>query len=266
MRANDVNPSLEFHETDKTNQTQPNTMFRGLGDMHSKIQLTLFKTNSTEKDEIIVRFGIDQATNYFDQSFDAENLDGGINDLFALDENAKRYSIYHGEELRGFEKYREVKLGFSISYVGEYVIEAKTLYPFLHGYQAYLKDGYNNTITPITDSMQYSFIAQQAGVINSRLSIVFSNQKSPTPITKATMFVSPNPASSSFEVFCITFNKLANTNISIKDINGRTLQRKEVGKISTGSVLMNSTTLPNGVYLVEVLNGSERFIQKLIKQ
>jgi hypothetical protein len=54
--------------------------------------------------------------------------------------------------------------------------------------------------------------------------------------------------------------------ISIKDINGRTLQRKAVGKISTGSVLMNSTTLPNGVYLVEVLNGSERFIQKLIKQ
>jgi subtilisin family serine protease len=266
VRANDVNPSLQFHETDKTTQSQPNSMFRGLGDMHSKIQLTLFKTNSTEKDEIIVRFGIDEATNYFDQSFDAENLNGGMNDLFALDENAKRYSIYHGEELRAFEKYREVKLGFSISSVGEYVIEAKTLYPFLHGYQAYLKDGYNNTITTITDSMQYSFVAQQAGVINSRLSIVFSNQKSPTPITKATMFVSPNPASSSFEVFCIAFNKLANTHISIKDINGRTLQRKAVGKISTGSVLMNSTTLPNGVYLVEVLNGSERFIQKLIKQ
>lgn len=265
VRTNAANASLEFHETDKTSLTQPNTMFRSATAMHSKIKLSLSKKNVQEEDEIVVRFGIDAASDLFDKNFDAENINGGLADLFALDATEKRYSIFHGTELNPFEKYREVKLGFTVLNTGDHTINALVLNQFMHGYKAYLKDAYLNQIIEINDSLQYSFNSTQSGNINNRFSIVFSNQSTPKPITKADIFVTPNPTTSNFEVYYVALNNTIATNILIKDIAGRTLQNNALGKVNNGYIKLNGTLLKSGIYLVELQNGHTRLVQKLVK-
>lgn len=265
VRTNAANASLEYHETDKTTLTQPNTMFRNSNALHSKIRLSLQKSNVHEVDEVVIRFGVDEASDLFDKSYDAENINGGLADLFALDATEKRYSIYHGTELNPFEKYREVKLGFTVSTTGEHIINASVLNNFLHGYKAYLKDYFLNQITEVNDSLAYQFNVTQLGNINNRFSIIFSNQSVPKPITKADIFITPNPSSSNFEVYYVALNNNLTSNILIKDIAGRTIQNNAIGKVTNGYIKLNSNLLKAGIYLIELQNGSTRIVQKLIK-
>ncbi len=266
VRTNASNPSLQFHEYDKTLATQPNTMFRNATQQHSKVQLSIQKDNVDEQDEIIVRFGVDPATDKFDTQFDAENLNGGIADLFALDNTSKRYSIYHGSELKPFEKYREIQLGAAVSTTGNFTIKGQLLKDFLHGYKVYLKDSYLNSLTQLNDSSAYHFTVNATGTISNRFSLIFSNQVIPKTITTVNIYVTPNPTTNIAEVYYVGLNQLESSSIELKDINGRKLQKFVIGKQTNGSVKFNCSALPSGLYVVELNNGSKKIIQKLIKQ
>ena len=138
--------------------------------------------------------------------------------------------------------------------------------PFLHGHKAYLKDSYTNTIDPINDSMQYHFMVAQAGTIYNRLSIIFSNQYVPTPITKATLLVTPNPVTSNCEVYFVALNNLSSTTIIVSDLNGRILQQIHAGNVTNGYKSLNTCILKAEVYIIELNNSHHKLIQKWIKQ
>jgi len=122
VRANTNGASLTFHENDKVATVQPNTMFRNSNtqnEVHSKLKLTLIADSLQYTDEVIVRFGVDNATDNFDEQYDAHNLAGNAHDLYVLDNKDDKYSIYHGSELKQWQdESREVKLGISLATKG----------------------------------------------------------------------------------------------------------------------------------------------------
>ncbi len=186
--------------------------------------------------------------------------------MFALDNTSKRYSIYHGSELKPFEKYREIQLGAAVSTTGNFTIKGQLLKDFLYGYKVYLKDSYLNSLTQLNDSSAYHFTVNATGTISNRFSLIFSNQAIPKTITTLNIYVTPNPTTNIAEVYYVGLNQLESSSIELKDINGRKLQKLVIGKQINGSVKFNCSALPSGLYVVELNNGSKKIIQKLIKQ
>jgi hypothetical protein len=70
----------------------------------------------------------------------------------------------------------------------------------------------------------------------------------------SSIFVIPNPVSSSSATAVLDMIKQGNASLRITDLSGRTLYKKEVTNLHTGknSVTLNQlATLSNGIYMIE---------------
>jgi hypothetical protein len=262
--ANAASPSIGFHETDKVATTQSNTMFRTNNMIHNRISLTLQSDSTQYADEVIVRFGDDNATDGFDAAFDAYNLPGSSNDLYVLDNAQAKYSIYHGSELKSNSiERRVIKLGVAIYATGSYTITAKTLNAFINSNKVYLKDALNNTLTEITDSIVYHFVVTNdtATQGDNRFSLLFNAKQMAMNIAPSfLMSVSPNPAT---DKVTITFNneQKQNTTISISNELGQKIKTIDAGNVQTGTVTINVNGLAKGIYYVSL---NDKNTQKLL--
>jgi hypothetical protein len=84
-------------------------------------------------------------------------------------------------------------------------------------------------------------------------------------ISQARLHVYPNPASQ--EIFIgYNFGKSAQVEVSIIDLNGRIIQRKDFGMLSSGQHTLNMdiSSLKHGIYLVQLTNGDQALSNKLI--
>ena len=266
VRANTNGASLTFHENDKVATVQPNTMFRNSNtqnEVHSKLKLTLIADSLQYTDEVIVRFGVDNATDNFDEQYDAHNLAGNAHDLYVLDNKDDKYSIYHGSELKQWQdESREVKLGISLATKGTYTLQGKLLNAMSNGNIAYLKDAKLNTLTAIIDSINYSFSINnnQSLTINNRFSIVFNPKEKMIEPTNG-LTVSPNPSTAN--MFVLTTGKAyKQLSIQLNDASGKTIFTKQTNGINTNqSITIQTPTLAAGTYYITATSehGKETF-------
>lgn len=75
--------------------------------------------------------------------------------------------------------------------------------------------------------------------------------------------VYPNPATSQIVIMAESLYVPGNTTYALKDISGRTIIS---GNLNNESSLVNLSDIPSGFYLVEVWNGKESAVSKLILQ
>ena len=268
VRANNSNPSLGFHETDKTSTATPNTMFRNSSIINNRLLLQL-KADSTQlTDDVVIRFGDDNATDKFDAKFDAYNLVTAT-DLYVLDEQSTKYSIYHGSALKNATlERRAVDLGIAITAKGKYSLSAKTLNTFVNANKLYLKDKQQNTLTEITDSINYVFEVDNIALVQNRFSIVF-NAKAKDPIVVTIPFsikVSPNPTKDYLNVNFEGTDDTVATTIKIFANNGAVTKNIEAGKVKNGSFKINIKSWAAGLYHIELINGSNKQTLPVIKQ
>lgn len=266
VRANNTGASLTFHENDKVATAQPNTMFRNSNtqnQINSKLLLRLVADSLQYTDEVVVRFGIDKATDDFDEEFDAYNLAGNAHDLYALDAKENKYSIYHGSELKPWQdEDREIKLGISVPVKGIYNLQGKLLNEMANGNIAFLKDAELNTLTAITDSINYSFSINnnQLLVNNNRFSIVF-NPKEKTIVPTTGLTLTPNPSTGNMFVLS-TRKAYKQLSIQLNDASGKTIFVQETKGINSNqSITIQTPTLAAGTYYITAISeyGKEMF-------
>jgi hypothetical protein len=231
-------------------------MFRNSNAINDRLGLTVEDDNTHSTDEVILRFGGDHATNLFDPLYDARNLSGGSNDLYALDALQNAYSIYHGSALEtnpSSEK-RAVRLGIDNLAVGTYSFKAIVLNSFSNGNTAYLKDELKDTLVEIqsTGTTFYHFIVDTSTTsLQNRFSIVFNaKQRAALGTTVSpSINISPNPASNSVTV-TFSNDKQQPTCITLFDAAGRKLKETNAGNVQNGSIIMNISKLAKGTYYI----------------
>ena len=122
------------------------------------------------------------------------------------------------------------------------------------------------TQSPVA-SRSYAYIPNISGTVQYRLNVTFDNghQYYSNIITLRKTGAAPGPKlisnlinSNSFEV-----SSPGVYNYSIYDLNGKTLAQ---GKLANGSNIINSGNLTSGMYIVRFTNGTEQWMEKLIKQ
>jgi|GEM_PF-287235 len=269
VKANDINPSLGFHETDKVATGVFRTMFRTNNAMHNRLQLQLKSESTQTTDDVVIRFGDDRASDRFDVDFDAYNL-ANANDLFVVDKQQTKYSIYHGSELKpAMQEKREVDLGIVVIAIGKYSINAKTLDAFVGGNKVYLKDKQQNVLTEITDSVNYSFEVANTVLEQNRFSIVFNAKEKTAIAVIAEPFsikVSPNPAKDNIQITFTGTDETVATTIRITGSNGTVMKTIRAGNVQAGNYKVNIGSWASGIYIVELANGSNRQTVPVTKQ
>jgi sugar lactone lactonase YvrE len=265
VRTNAVSPQLIWHETDKTSNTQPNSMLR-TNTIHNRFKLQLKNSTTNASDDVIVRFGDDPATDSFDSNYDAYNLPIS-NDLYVIDKDKVNCSIYHGSELKSnLEEHRKILLGLSVT-AGSYSISAQILNAFVKNNIAYLQDSLENKVVEINDSLVYQFNVSETATIENRFSIVF-NAKIKTQSLSPTFNItlSPNPVKNFLTINFEGLNSNTNSLINILNMEGKIVQSKAIGLLNSGSEKMNVESFSSGVYNIQLVNGNESRIIKFIRQ
>lgn len=267
VRTNAASPSLGWHETDKVATAQPITMFRTNNQITNRLSLTLKNETTQSEDEVVLRFGDDPATNGFDKAYDAENIIASAHDLYVLDKQQTKYSIYHGTALDDWQiESRSIPLGFTVSAIGIHSLTAKTLNALTNGNKAFIQDAFTGTLTEIKDSTVYYFdvTADASSHGSARFSIAFNPIEKIAPtIRDFSIKLSPNPAKSMVQL-TYTQTEALNATVSITNAAGKRVKVIALGNVQYGIENINISNLSKGIYFVQYSNGIETRTEKLI--
>lgn len=134
--------------------------------------------------------------------------------------------------------------------------------------KVYLMDKFTQAINEIKSGFTYSFnvTADAASQGNNRFAI-FSTPAVvtaiPVPATSAGILISPNPAHS-FVTITMPPNLVSQSSVlSVINLAGQVVRKVEI-KAGTTLTQLPLNNLPNGVYVVEILNKSTHYIDKII--
>ena len=75
----------------------------------------------------------------------------------------------------------------------------------------------------------------------------------------------PNPASDEVKV-SFTNSKKEDVSIRVLDLSGVSIYNKSLGVLQSGSVKVPLTNFASGIYMVELTSGTEKVVQRLIKE
>ena len=256
--------TLSISETDKTTSAPLASLFgvQPIGSQDkSIIKLFLVKQGEDYGDEVIVRWGVDPATDNFDGKYDAYDMGRTTGaDLSVVGKDGTVYSIFHGSALQTKDKeQREVALGIKNITEGNYSINTNLLSAMYAGNDVFLRDHYTNQTTLIsTDSASYAFMvtADALSSVSNRFSIALNYKAVDhnTANINLPVLLLNNPSTGNlFTLYSKNnFNQLQ---WEIVDASGRSLQTGLLSNVLKGSThQINAGNTKQGNYFIK-LNG-----------
>ena len=256
--------TLSISETDKTTSAPLASLFgvQPIGSQDkSIIKLSLLKQGEDYGDEVIVRWGVDPATDNFDGKYDAYDMGRTTGaDLSVVGKDGTVYSIFHGSALQTKDKeQREISLGIKNIAEGNYSINTNLLSAMYAGNDVFLRDHYTNQTTLIsTDSSTYSFMvtADANSSSTNRFSIALNYKAVDhnTANINLPVLLLNNPSTGNlFTLYSKNnFNQLQ---WEIVDASGRSLQTGLLSNVLKGSThQINAGNTKQGNYFIK-LNG-----------
>ncbi len=206
----------------------------------SIIKLSLLKEGETYGDEVVLRWGVDPATDGFDGKYDAYDL-GRVKgaDLSVIGNDGTVYSIFHGSELKSSSiENRTVQLGIKNIEEGNYTMGIQLLSAIAGNNKAYLFDSYTNQYTLMDgNTNNYNFLVTSDAKSQSatRFEVVM-NYKAPenTVSTNLPVMLLNNPSSGNlFSLY--SKNNYKQLQWQIIDASGRLLQAGLLSDVLKGS-------------------------------
>jgi hypothetical protein len=199
----------------------------------------------------------ENATEQEDAQFDATK---------AVNPDLNFYSLAGGSKLsidaRPYSSNTIIPIGFTTSYAQQYTIRAENV-SLPAGATLFLHDKMMNQYVLLQAGAEYTFniTADKATQGENRFELTANNGPVAAPASGVT--VSPNPAT---DVVNINFTAAdGTTNINVMNVTGASVITKSADGAS-GKVTVSLNGLPSGTYMVEVTNGGNKSIQKLVKE
>ena len=168
---------------------------------------------------------------------------------------------------RPFGNDKVIPLGITSNYKQHFILRADEL-NLPDGGQVYLHDKYLGTYTLLTQGAKYGFdiTKDAASQGDQRFELGLHMDATITnTVGKLQVVMVPNPTSSGVNI-SFAAPQLANASVRILTLEGVCLMAKDLGPQQNGSVNLVLDNLAQGVYMVEFTSGSERVVQRLVKE
>ena len=236
----------------------------------SIIKLALLQQGETYGDEVVLRWGVDPATDGFDVKYDAYDMGRTIGaDLSVIGNDGTKYSIFHGSALQTKNnEHRDIILGVKNLAPGNYSINATLLSAMYDGNDVFLIDHYTNLATLISvDSAFYQFtVSSDANSASpTRFSIVL-NYKPKIDIGSNEVLIWNNPSTlNQFEV--VIGGDYQTVNWQLLDISGRIVQSGIFNGVAKGTLnIAPVRNISSGIYFIKLISDGKLLpTQKWIK-
>jgi hypothetical protein len=226
-----------------------------LGKVHFRFQ------NTQYYDDALVYFK-EKATENYDGDFDAYKgtpNGGTMPDVSMTTADNKRVSI-NGLPKEAMKK--SVAITLHAKTAGEYTFKAIELKNFEVGTNVILWDKKANIKQNLVLNPTYKFTAN-AGVEANRFELLFD-----TPLTanEQGLTVFPNPVIDDKTTLQIASNELNDLAVKVYDVMGRVVLQETYKKADrTVTIALKTNYLQAGTYVVEVNDGKQTFVSKLVK-
>ncbi len=270
---------LTFHESDKVSTyasgylpydttagtgtggtaTGGNALMRGEEDF---TVLNIVGPEGNLWDELKLQFN-DAATANEDPQFDAGKLMGFDYNFYSLGTDGQPLTY----DFRPFTEGEIIPIGMNGTEKVKLSIQVPTV-AIPAGKALYLHDKKDGSYNLIKVGMEYPFeFSGNASVDGARFELAMKQGplSDANGIDKLAANLLPNPA---FNIVDVTFSatKSGNTTIKIMDVTGVAVQTYDAGNTLSGTVTFNISGLAAGVYMVEVASGTNKVVQRLIKE
>ncbi len=261
--------NLSIQESDKT-VTAPGVSLMSTGsqrnmihmdgisgtDQMSIIKLALIKEGESIADEVVLRWGIDPATDGFDGKYDAYDVGRREGpDLSVLGKDGTVYSIFHGAALQTKNKeQREVSLGIGNISEDRYTIHSSLLSAMFDDNEVYLLDHYTGQSTLISNNTaSYSFLVNSdiASKAANRFSLAF-NYAVKSDKNAGNILLLNNPSSKNM-ISLLSGSDYQKLNWVITDNSGKVIESGNFYAVVKGTVnnaMLNQ--ISPGLYLIRL--------------
>ena len=257
VRAANNNDSLIFNESHKSGNVTSNILKLS----SEYVTLNIYDANYHMWDGLMFQFS-DEATTAEDNDFDAVKAQGPDFNFYSISSDDKKLAI----DGRPFEQDRVIPLGVSSNYEQTFIIKAQQVHR-TQGGTLYLRDKMLNQYVALQEGSEYRFqiTKDKASQGNSRFELSMKPSTDAIAAMGLTVNMQPNPASEEVTIN-YTSSAAADVQISIMDISGMRVYNQGLGKQASGTVRVPISQLASGVYMVELMSGNNKVIQRLIKE
>ena len=224
--------------------------------------LTVYDGDYHYWDQLKMKF-TDAATENEDRKWDAGKPVNPDLNFYSWSADHRPLSI----DARPFTEGKVIPLGLTSSYYQNYIIKADELNAPA-GEQVYLHDKLLGKYIPLQQGTEYSFDVTQdpATQGDNRFELGFGSVGSVEHAgSHFSALVVPNPATSNVAISYVSPVK-APLSYRILTTEGVVLLHSGMGDGLTGTINVSLDALPSGMYLVEIAQGSDRVMQRLIKE
>jgi hypothetical protein len=219
--------------------------------------LKLSIQSGSVSEETLIRF-LPQATDSYDPSFDAGSLGSG-------GQTPSLYSFvgdttYDINSLSLKYEPKEVLLGLTTRFAGEYTFNASELLPFDYT-QILLFDVQTGNVQDLKENNIYKFYAEK-GTFTNRFKILFAPKTITSTQDKIATKLNVSTSSEGLTIFLN--NSFENAAVKITDITGRTVYFNEKTALENGKCFIGANELTPGCLIVSVMNGEQSLTSKVI--
>jgi len=219
-------------------------------------RLNLSLNNNTNYSEILIAFKED-ANLSFDELYDGIKLKSNNNINLFTELNDQPFGIQTYPSLDMLTETFIVPLVYESELSGEFVFTARNIENFEDYDEIFLFDKESDNKTNLINTPQYSFNSE-SGIFKERFELIFKGKSTGVETNEA--------FSNTYKIYSWKNNIVINTSnfektvFKIYNITGSLIESGYLNKYKTEIQINNN----NGIYIVELNNGYDRYIEKLI--
>jgi hypothetical protein len=222
------------------------------------VSLHIYDESYHPWDMLDIRFN-DNATDAEDTKYDAVKPAGGDLSLYSLSADGRKMVI----DARPFQAGKVVPLGITSTYKQNFIIRAENIAAPENG-TVVLHDKLLNKYVELSAGTEYKFtISEDKSTQGDNR---FELSLKPAAIAaKFNVTLTPNPATDDVKV-AFSAPEANNVSVKVTDISGICVYTRDLGAQQAGQVTIPVAKLAAGIYMVELTSGSNRSVQKLVKE
>ncbi len=256
VRAADNNKHLTFTESMKSD-TVTTILFKQSPAEH--LTLNIYDANYHLWDMWKLRFN-NAANDAEDAKYDAVKPSGADFNFYSISADDKKMVI----DARPFVNDATIPLGISSPYKQDFIIRADDM-KLAEGTAVFLHDKMLKKYVELQAGTEYRFTVSndKSSQGNERFEIAMKPAQVVATGFKVTM--SPNPTSDDVKI-SFTSNKKDNVSIRVMDMSGVTVYTQDLGAVQSGNTVVSLGKFASGIYMIELTSGTQKSLQKLVKE
>jgi len=258
IRADHNGATLNFVETDKVANASTNV----LRTLPQNISLNIYDVNYNLYDMLHVRFK-GEATDQEDNRYDAAKPSTAANlNFYSLSAEGNRLAL----DSRPYAADKVIPLGISSTVAQDFIIKTDG-YAAPADAKVYLHDILLNTYTLLQQGTEYRFSIttdkSTQGDKRFELSLDPATAVAANKALEVTM--QPNPATDEVKI-SFTSGVKGQVGIRMMDLSGVSVYNTDLGLQQNGSVNVPLSNFAAGIYMVELTQGDQKVVQRLVKE